>query len=173
MGKKKLIFQRGFTIIELMVTMVISLIVILGVGILLVDGQRGWNKMYNRVHGEAATDSYVARSVFDKVIRKARKDRFLLDDSGDWIKVYYYADSDSTDVDRYARLFKDDAELNIEYGELYGELNSEITLNVETVCNNVSDCIFRKSGRSAQMILTLDDGTHTISTISSAFMHKP
>ena len=173
MRKKILIVQGGFTVIELMITAVISIIVIFSVGILLVDGQRGWNKMYNRAYGDVTTDSYIARGVFDRVVRKAHKDRFLLDDNGDWIKVYYYADNASTDIDRYARLFKDGSELKIEYGEVYGEDNSELTLDVETICNNVSNCIFTKSGRSVQMILTLDDDTHTITTTSSAFMHNP
>ena len=173
MEKKKLISQSGFTITELMVTAFISVIVIFSVGILLADGQRGWNDMYNRVHGDVATDSYVARSVFDRVIRKARKDRFLLDDNGDWIKVYYYENNDSTDIDRYALLFENDGKLDIEYGEVNSELNSELILAVDTICNNVSDCIFTKAGRSAQMILTLHDDAHTITTISSAFMHNP
>ena len=49
----------------------------------------------------------------------------------------------------------------------------ELILVLNTLCNNVSDCIFTSSGRSIQMILTLDDQTHTLTTTSSAFMHNP
>ena len=75
------ISRRGVTLIELMITTAIVTIAMLGVGVALVDTQRGWNKMYNRVHGEVATDSYVAKTVFDKNIREDV--RVLLLDSVD------------------------------------------------------------------------------------------
>ncbi len=52
MPKKKLTIQRGFTITELMVTVMISTIVMFGIGFMVVDSQRGWNRMYNRVYSD-------------------------------------------------------------------------------------------------------------------------
>lgn len=113
-------------------------------------------------------DSYVARKAFDAVIRKASKEKFLLDSAGGWLEVYYYAGSDSTVVDRYARFYVADSRLNIEYGKL----NPRETLIVQTVCANVSSCVFKVSGCSAQMLLILDNGSQAITVVSSAVMHN-
>ena len=166
MIKKRLTSSRGFTLIELLTAIAIMFIVILAIGVALVDGQRGWNYMYNRIHSDVVTDGYVARRKFDAVLRKASRDKFLLDPAGGWVEVYYYANDASTVVDRYARFYyaSDGNKLNVEYG-LYP--NKE-TLSVETVCGNVSSCTFEQLGRSVQMILKLDNGTQKNTLITSA-----
>ena len=168
MPKKKLTVRRGFTLIELAVTVVISTIVIIGIGVVLADSQRSWNKMYNRVYSDVATDGYVARKMFDAVIRKASREKLLVDEDGNWLEVYYYADGSSTVIDRYARFYETGGQLNIEYGKL----DPREILTTQTVCENVSDCVFKGAGRSAQMILTLDNGSQTVTVASSAVMHN-
>jgi prepilin-type N-terminal cleavage/methylation domain-containing protein len=49
MIKKRPNNLRGFTLVELMITMVVMLIVGLAVGVVIVDGQSGWNFMYERI----------------------------------------------------------------------------------------------------------------------------
>ena len=169
MLKRKLTAQRGFTIVELVLAIVLAAMVMFGIGVVVVDSQRGWHRMYDRIYSDVVTDSYVARKTFDRVIRKASGERFLLDDAGDWIEVYYYADSNSTDVDRYARFYYEgDGQLNVEYGRL----DPRETLSIHTVCGNVSNCVFKGVGCSAQMILTLDNGLQTATVISSSVMHN-
>ncbi len=168
MIKKRLTASRGFTLIELIIAMAITLIVVLAIGMALGDGQRGWSTQYNRIYSDVVTDGYVARRKFDTVMRTASKDKFWLDDAGSWVEVYYYANDDSAVVDRYARFYVADGDLNVEYG-LYP--NKE-TLSVETVCGNVSGCTFEQVGRSIQMILKLDNGTQTNTVISSAVTHN-
>jgi len=168
MTKKRLTTLRGFTLIELIITTAIMVIAISAVAVVIVDSQRGWNIMYNRTYSDVVTDGYVARKKFDTVMRRASGERPLLDDAGSWLEVYYYADDDSVLVDRYARFYVAYGNLNVEYGKL----NPKETLTVETVCGNVSDCMFNQAGRSAQMILTLDDGTQTNTIVSSAVMHN-
>lgn len=168
MPKENFTTKRGFTIVELMVAMIIAIIPILVVGIILSDSQRGWNNMYSRVYGDVVTDSYVARKTFDTVTRKAGRERITLADDGSWLEVYYYAGSDSTVIDRYARFYQADGDLNIEHGN---PDTSEI-LSTQTVCTNVSNCVFKEAGRSVQMILTLDDGNQAITTVSSSIMHN-
>jgi len=164
MIKKRLTASRGFTLIELMIATAIMVIVVLAVGIALVDGQRGWSIQYDRIYSEVVTDGYVARRKFDAVTRTASRDKFLLDDAGGWVEVYYYADDTSTVVDRYARFYTANGDLNVEYGQL----DPKETLSIETVCGNVSGCTFEQLGRSIQMILKLDNGTQTNTVISSA-----
>ena len=168
MIKKRLTASRGFTLIELIIATAIMVIVVLAIGIVLVDGQRGWNIQYDRIYSDVVTDGYVARRKFDAVMRTASKDKLLLDDAGGWVEVYYYADDTSTVVDRYARFYVADGNLNVEYGQL----NPKETLSIETVCGNVSGCTFEQLGRSIQMILTLDNGTRTNTVISSAVTHN-
>ncbi|MHC4738991.1 MAG: hypothetical protein ACYS9Y_08825 [Planctomycetota bacterium] len=168
MVKKNLISQRGFTIIELVIAMSVAIIPILAIGIILSDSQRGWNSMYERVYSDVVTDSYVARKTFDTITRKATWERITLAEDGSWIEVYCYANDDSTVIDRYARFYQAEGDLNVEHGDLdTGEI-----LTTQTVCSNVSNCIFKGAGRSVQMILTLDNGNQSLTTVSSAVMHN-
>ncbi|MBA7634428.1 hypothetical protein ES703_42013 [subsurface metagenome] len=168
MVKKRFKASRGFTLTELIIVIAISVIVVLAVGIVLVDGQRGWSIQYDSIYSDVVTDGYVARRKFDAVMRTASRDKFLLDDAGSWVEVYYYADDTSTVVDRYARFYVADGNLNVEYGQL----NPTETLSVKTVCGNVSGCTFEQLGRSIQMILKLDNGTRTNTVVSSAVTHN-
>jgi len=168
MIKKRLAASRGFALIELIIATAIMIIVVLAIGIALVDGQRGWSIQYDRIYSDVVTDGYVARRKFDAVMRRASRDKFLLDDAGSWVEVYYYADDTSTVVDRYARFYVADGNLNVEYGQL----DPKATITIETVCGNVSGCTFAQAGRSIQMILKLDNGTQTNTVISSAVTHN-
>ena len=168
MIKKRLTASRGFTLIELVIATAIMVIVVLAIGIALVDGQRGWNIQYDRIYSDVVTDGYVARRKFDAVMRTASRDKFLLDGAGGWVEVYYYANDTSAVVDRYARFYTANGDLNVEYGQL----DPKETLSIETVCGNVSGCTFEQLGRSIQMILKLDNGTQTNTVISSAVTHN-
>ena len=168
MIKKRLTTPRGFTIIELIIAMAIIVIVVLAIGIALVDGQRGWSILYNRIYSDVVTDGYVARKKFDVVIRRASGERLLLDDADSWVEVYYYASDSSPIVDRYARFYVAGDNLYVEYGQL----SPKTTLSVETVCGNVSSCVFKQAGKSVQMILKLDDGEQDNTIVCSAVLHN-
>jgi len=173
MPKKKRSFQSGFTIVELAMAIGISVIVVLGIGVVLVDSQRGWNTMYNRIYSDVATDGFVARRTFDAVIRKASSEKILLDSAGNWIEIYYYADSSSTAVDCYARFYYDNGTLKAEYGDWDPDDSDPRTVTrTDIISSNVSSCVFKGQGRSVQMILTLDNGTQTATVTSSAVMHN-
>ena len=161
-------FLTGLTLVELMVATVIALIVVLGIGIVLVDSQRGFSAIYNRVYSGVVTDGYVARKTFDSVIRKAGGMDPDSVDAGNWVEVHYYADANSTALDCYARFYCAAGQLNIEYGSR--EPGQTPTTSI--VCRNVQGCVFKKAGRSAQMILTLDNGSQTMTVVSSAVMQN-
>jgi hypothetical protein len=170
--RKKKANHKGFTIIELMIATALSSAVVVGVGMLLVDSQRGWNRMYSRTYSDVSTDSHVARRRFDSVVRNASTQGILLSADGSWVEVYYYSDPNSTVVDRYARFFTylngDNNQLLIEHGAV----EPRQTLNTETVCGNVSSCVFKSAGNSAQMVLTLNDGSQSATIVASAVMHN-
>jgi len=165
-------WRPGFTLVELAVTATIMIIVILALGTVIVDSIRGWHKMYARVYADVVTDSYVARNAFDRVVRSAGRQTYLLAADGAWLEVYCYSGPSATTLDRYARFNVANGELQILHGNraLDGTLSApDMT---ETVCANVSSCIFMRDGRSAQMELTLDDGTLSATVVSSAVMHN-
>jgi len=175
--KKKLAIHRGFTITELMVTVMLAVIIMCGISFMMVDSQQGWHRMYNSIYSDVITDSYVARKAFDAVVRKASSEKLLLAEDGTWLEVYYYADANAPSPDRYARFYYSESsqtetgaegQLNIEHGRV----EPRETLNIQTVCGNVSSCVFKAAGRSAQMILTLDNGQQTITVVSSSVMHN-
>jgi len=168
MIKKKSRALRGFTLVELMITTVIMLVVGLAIGVVIVDGQTGWNTMYDRLNSDVVTDGYVARKKFDSVMRSASRQQTLLAADGSSIEVYYYASPASTVVDRYARFNVSDGDLNLEYGQI----EPRSTLGVDTVCGNVINCIFKQVGTSTQMTLTLDNGTQMNTIVSSAVTHN-
>lgn len=155
---------RGFTLVELMITMVVMVIVASAIGVVLIDNQRGWSNMYGRINSDVTTDGYVARKKFDAVVRNSNSEKILVDPAGTWIELYYYSSSVAPVVDRYVRFYESDGDLNVEYGTL----GPKVTLSVATVCSNVTACAFKQAGRSAQMILTLDNGTQTNTVVTSA-----
>ncbi len=169
MIKNKATTQHAFTLVEVLLTIIIVIIPILVVGIILADSHRSWNTMYNHINSDVAKDTYVAVNTFDAVVRRASGvDGVFLDDAGDWVEVYYYQDGDSAVVDRYAFFYVASGDLLIEYGQM----NPKTELFTRTICENVSDCVFKQAGQSLQMILTLDDGTQTNSVVTSAIMHN-
>jgi hypothetical protein len=172
MLKVKLTIRRGFSLVELMVTIMTAIIVVLAVGVVLVDSQRGWNIMYRHMYSDVATDSYVAGKEFDAVMRRAVGDSIILDDAGHWVEVRYYSHGGSSTVDCYVRFYKSGSSLNVEYGRLYDGGDVKEELSVHTLCRNVSDCVFKRLGKSVQMILTLDDGTRTNTVILSAALNN-
>ncbi len=172
---KKVSVQNGLTIVELVVAMVISAIVMLGVGFVMADAQKAWGVMYSRAYSDLATDSYVVTKTFDSIVRRACGEKFILSPDGNWVEIYYPADANTVVANRYARFIYEAAgddssgRLSVEYGTLTPEKEASDT---QVICENVSACVFETSGHSAQMLLTLDDGAQTISIVSSAYMHN-
>jgi hypothetical protein len=171
--KKKKANRKGFTIVELMIATGLSSIVIIGIGMLLVDSHRSWNRMYSRTYSGVSSDSHVARRRFDSVVRNASTQGILLADDNSWVEVYYYSDPNATVVDRYARFFVyNSGDTNSQLLIEHGAVEPRQTLTTETVCGNVSNCVFKSAGNSAQMVLTLNDGTQVATIVASAVMHN-
>lgn len=165
---KRIANRKGFSLLELMMATTLACIVVVGIGVVLVDSQRGWNAMYTRTYSDVVTDAHVARRRFDSVVRNASSQGILLDDYGNWVEVYYYSDPNSSIVDRYTRFISSNSQLTIEYGVV----EPRQTLNTETLCENVSSCVFKSAGNSVQMVLTLDDGSQNATIVASAVLHN-
>ena len=167
MLKKRTAKAKGFTLVELMVGAAFVGIAMAGVGIALIDGQRGWNVMYNRIYSGVATDAETARRTFDSIVRKSSRNSITLDNAGTWLEVRYYQDSASAYLDRYARFYTSGNELNVEYGSV-DDAGATAESLTQTLCSNVSSCVFTSVEGSVQMVVKLDNGSETAVVVSSA-----
>jgi len=159
---------KGFTMVELMTGSMISVIVVLGMGFVMADTQNAWNRTYRSVYADAVVDSYAARRAFDSVIRKAGAATYTIDDLGGWIEIRYYADSESQSPDRYARFYGAGSRLEVEHGIV----EPRELLSTTTICENVSSYAFKTTGRSVQMLLSLDDGSRSVTLVACGYMHN-
>jgi prepilin-type N-terminal cleavage/methylation domain-containing protein len=163
--------KLGFTLTELAVVIAIASIVMLSMGTVLVDTQRGWNQMFNRVNNGVVNDGYAARKAFDAVVRKSSKIREELGD-GEVVLYYYNDPASSTRLDRYARFYAADTELLVVYGKLDSEWNQYEQTSPITLADNVEAVSFYVNGACVQMVLRLDNGSESLIVLTSAIRHN-
>jgi len=171
---KRIKCYSGFTITELVLAIAVSSILVLTIGVVMLDTQRGWMDSYAKVHGGAAADAMMTKTAFDKVIRKASRSIYHFDGLDD-ITVYYYDNwLTSTELDRYARFFRsDDAplEMYIQHGQLEAGVKKDILAEV-LLASNVTDLEFKPISGGIEMKLALDDGRETTTVVSTAILHN-
>ena len=173
-------FRNGTTLIELVITVVAAIILILGITGILAAGHRNYNIMYKRINSEVVRNGYEARSIFDRIVRKASvRNCELSNERGDWegtfdkLIVFYYSDPNNPNIvepDRYAQFYKDpvDPNLVLEQGNIQlGTFSTGPVLenpdSSSVIAKNVSSAsdvpgIFSEYGNNGiKMTLTLDD----------------
>ena len=157
----------GFTLVELMVTVVISLIIVSSVGVLVADSSGWFSDNYSRIYSRPVVESLLARKTFQRIIRRSSRNGYWVSAGSDAIEVYYYSTPGSS-LDRYAQFYTYDGDLRLETGTL----NPKTILSNQLLCTNVSSCIFKTADSAAQMILVLDNGQYSRGAIISAVMHN-
>ena len=171
MRKRNLITRDGFTLIELTVATAMTVIVILGIAIVLVNSQRAYQVTYDKVYADVMTDAFVARRLFDSIVRKSSTSGVSVGAGGESVEVHYYNNDSSTYLDRYARFYTSGLDLRVEYGTI-SDTGIQETLTVDTICTNVSSCVFRNQGNSVRMMLEFDDEEKTNVVVTSAYLHN-
>ena len=172
----------GFTLVELMVTILISSIVLLGIGGVIADSHKGYNRMFTRIHGAIVNDAYFARLRFDKVCRQARAGSATVDASVPSLRVLYYSipnyssDPDQ-EPDSYATFFLDGtypAPLMLARGTYDPNTEAYTQTSTETVAGNVTELQFSApfDGKSVQMVMTLSDNNHSMTVTCGSIMHN-
>ena len=161
---RKLSRQSGVTLVEVTVVCAMVAICILAVGVVFSDSHKSWNQTYQRAYCDPMIESHVAAKTFEAVIRRATCERFLLDNSGQYIEVYYFATETSPKVDQYAKMYTSGGTFFLEFGET----SPRETLGIIPVCDNVVSCTFSGAGRCIRMHMTLTDNDHDVSLIASA-----
>lgn len=162
--------KRATTLIELMITVAIVTMVILAVGVALVDTQRGWNKMYNRVYGPVATDSYAVKKGFDRIVRKSSQKRYILGTNN--LTVFYYDSLNSTTLDRYANFRRAGTNLFADEGPVDGAGAIQQPDTTMLLARHVTAVGFAVDAAVAKMILELDDGGENVTVSCSAVRHN-
>ena len=76
MSVKKKYFRSGLSLIELMITVLAAIVLVIGISGMLAAGHIRFNHMFARTTSEVIRNSYEARSIFDKIVRKSVYDYY-------------------------------------------------------------------------------------------------
>jgi prepilin-type N-terminal cleavage/methylation domain-containing protein len=157
----------GFTLVELMVTLLISVIIVSAVGIMVADSSSWFSDSYRKINSDPVVQSIIARKTFERIMRKASANGFWVSPQATTVEINYYS-SPSGPVDRYAQFFVSGSDLILEKGTLV----PRTPISTETICQNLSTCTFKTAGSAVQMILVLDDGKNKQGSVTSAILHN-
>lgn len=136
--------RSGLSLIELLITMVVSSVLVLAVGVLLVGGQRSWQRTYDQANSKMQQDSQAVMYAWGSVGRKSNRRGYTVynksDSSysvsppltsnpeevvyGDAVEFHYWSaaapDANLLDVTNtgtdYAFFYIDGDELKVDYG---------------------------------------------------------
>ena len=170
---KRIRYHFGFTITELVLAIAVGTMLILALGVVMVDTQKGWQDSYAKVHGGAASDAMMAKTAFDSIVRKASRSIYQFDGFDD-ITVYYYDNwLTSATLDRYARFFRSDenpSQMYVQQGTLKDGVKDVMTEVL--LASNVADLEFKPINGGIEMKLALDDGREQTTVVSTAILHN-
>ncbi|MHC5083046.1 MAG: PulJ/GspJ family protein [Planctomycetota bacterium] len=173
--KKTHFKQNGFTLVELLTTIVICSIVVLAAGVMLVDSHRGWLDSYAKVHGGAANDAKMVQTAFERIIRKSSRSKYLFDGQDD-LTVYYYKHwLNSTELDRYARFYRSSdnpSEMYLVHGVINDDDDDDGVLSRVRLASHVTDLEFLPTSGGVEIKLALDDGREVTTVMTTAILHN-
>jgi prepilin-type N-terminal cleavage/methylation domain-containing protein len=167
--------RRGFTLVELMISMLASSILLLAVVNVLASNQKQYNRTYDRVYGDVVRNAQEARAIFDVVVRGSTIRKVLIGSVNEYAEVYYYRTWTSLALDGYARFYTSNGELKLERGQLepgtftYALSNSPTT---QVVARHVTSCTFSQEGVCVAMAMVLNDGKVDLPTVATATRHN-
>lgn len=163
-------FNKGITLIETVITAVISVIIVLAVATLMADSQKGYNSVYEKTFSPVSIDATVARKIFSRTIRQCSKSAgvFISDDL-DAVEARYYSNYGAGSVDRYARFYLSGNSVYLENGII----EPRQSLTVEKICDNADSLKFSAYGDSVYMHLYLDNDESRCELNTSAILNAP
>ena len=171
---EKITKSNGFTITELILAIAVSAIMILTVGVVMLDTQRGWMDTYAKVHGGAAGDAMMAKTAFDRIVRKASRSFYEIAAVDD-ITVYYYDNWLTSPVlDRYARFYRpadNPTDMYVQHGNVDGSGAKTMTGQIQ-LSSHVDDLEFNVFDGGIEMKLALDDNLETTTVVTAAILHN-
>ncbi|MBL7214936.1 MAG: hypothetical protein ISS71_04585 [Phycisphaerae bacterium] len=165
----------GFNLIELVIVIASAAILTLTVGVFLGNGQKSWNHLFNRVYGDMAIDSFTAHKVFDSICRKASLRKYVIEDEGQTLELYYWdSGSSALTPENYARFYSVDNVLYVRHGKLQAgtwQPDTSTALTPINIANNVESIKFETQGTSIRMFLAYT-GENTMPVVCSTVRHN-
>ena len=162
-----------------MMTLILASIMILALGTVLVDNQKGWLKMFSRSFSDVVTHAYVTQNTFSTIVRKSSIAVYEIELSADEtqiisVEVYYYSDTSTTDLDRYARFYMSGTTLSVDEGVIDTTVLPWVkeTPVTSVLAQDVASGYFDINGSSIQVVLNLDNGKEDMKVITSAVRHN-
>jgi prepilin-type N-terminal cleavage/methylation domain-containing protein len=188
--------RMGFTLIELMITILAAAILMLGITGILAAGHKNFRTMFRRTSQGVVPDAYVARRAFDTFVRKASIKRYDPSDAditpSNYLYVYYYSNPQiliMEEPDCYAHFYLNGTQLMLELGTVTGNfgaypglpsLSSPTTTLI--LAKDVASVNFKVFMYSVKMSLILDNenipgSTNKLETLrmtvtSTAILHN-
>lgn len=154
--------RKAVTLVELVISVVITLIVILAVAVLLVSGQRGLSNMWDSVHSQARIDSDKFTIMFGAIGRKANKLEYNMYNVGSNGSF-----SPALPVDATDQVVIADAVEFIFWDESFNQANATTLMNTTNKGDRYA--LFYPSGGN----LVLDYGIYPPSAISGSSKRAP
>ena len=165
--------NRGLTIIELMISMLMSVLLLLAIGVVLFDSERSLKAMYDRATSNVVAEAYVARAAFDGAVRPSTIRTCVIGGAGESLEVYYYNSAASAKLDRYVTFYRSGDVCKVDYGPLVaGTFTKQAATATQTLARNVTACTFAAAGISASMHLVLDNGKESMTVDCTAVRHN-
>jgi prepilin-type N-terminal cleavage/methylation domain-containing protein len=165
--------RRGFTLVELMVTMISAAVLMLAITNVLADNQKSFNQTYERVHGAVVQDAYVARRIFEQLARKSSVRKCLVGTSNEYAEVYYYSSNTAPNLDRYAKFYLSGTNLMVERGQINpATFAHEGTATTQTIAKNVTSAYFSQTRPCLHMHILINDGKQSLPVTVTAMRHN-
>ena len=182
-GKRR--FVKGLSLMELMVTIAISIIPTSLIGVLLISGQYSWDKTYAQTNKQIEIEGQLAASIFGRVGRKAARNNcsftsIIEDGSSDITRAkevtfQYWCTGEVTNtlVAETARFYFSNNQLKVAY-----QRGKDSNPNTVVLANNVRQVEFSRNANQGcvRMVLKLQDVTEadryneTVTITAAAFM---
>jgi competence protein ComGC len=188
-------FRRGFTLIEVMITIIAAIILLIGITGILAAGHKNFKTMFRRTSQGVVPDAYAARRAFELIVRKSSIKRLdpstVYSNPSNQIYVYYYSDPsfivEGSIPDKYAHFYLSNRQFILDTGSVTGNFGA-IPPNLPSLAqesrlilaNNINSVAFTESNHSIQMVLMLDNetgssdplGTLRMTLIATAIQHN-
>jgi prepilin-type N-terminal cleavage/methylation domain-containing protein len=160
-AQKKLQAREGFSLIELMVAMTAASVMILGIGVFMGNGQKNWNRLFTRVHGNATVDGYAVHGAFDAICRKSSLRKCVIDEDGERLELYYWDKGSASPIpENYAQFYRSGESLYVEHGKLQtGTWQPDLSSAAPSIklTGQVDTVQFDAQGTAIRMVLTYTD----------------
>jgi len=174
--EKSGIFRSGFTLLEMAIGIIAAAVLTMSVGVLLADGQKYYNRLYTRVNGPSATDTYVVRQAFDAICRKASWRKCIISPDNSELTLYYYrTGSTSLIPDQYAHFYISDGQLFVEHRDLKSGTwipDTSIDTTQVLLASQVNEVKFSTQGTAVSILLFFEQQTGALPVSCTAVRHN-